>query len=97
MQDVPGVSVFCGAGTGAARHPDQRRPPRLHQDPPDDVSEPGVRPCPCRDDPQGRGGTVDELTPLAVYPLSDEASYVNGAEITVDGGVEAITNALDGV
>ncbi|WP_053846996.1 SDR family NAD(P)-dependent oxidoreductase [Streptomyces sp. NRRL B-24085] len=52
--------------------------------------------------PQGRAGTVDEVAPLIVYLLSDEASYVNGAEITVDGGyaahggVKAITNALDG-
>ncbi|MCL8017244.1 SDR family NAD(P)-dependent oxidoreductase [Streptomyces sp. AS02] len=51
--------------------------------------------------PQGRAGAVDEVAPLVVYLLSDEASYVNGAEITVDGGyaahggVKAITNALD--
>ncbi|WP_329131726.1 SDR family NAD(P)-dependent oxidoreductase [Streptomyces sp. NBC_00670] len=52
--------------------------------------------------PQGRPGTVDEVAPLVVYLLSEESSYVNGAEITVDGGytahggVKAITNALDG-
>ncbi|MGW3289243.1 SDR family NAD(P)-dependent oxidoreductase [Streptomyces sp. NPDC001002] len=52
--------------------------------------------------PQGRAGTVDEVAPLVVYLLSEEAAYVNGAEITVDGGyaahggVKAITNALDG-
>lgn len=51
--------------------------------------------------PQGRPGTVDEVAPLVVYLLSEESSYVNGAEITVDGGyaahggVKAITNALD--
>ncbi|MEU6375723.1 SDR family oxidoreductase [Streptomyces sp. NPDC046909] len=51
--------------------------------------------------PQGRAGTVDEVAPLVVYLLSEESSYVNGAEITVDGGyaahggVKAITNALD--
>ncbi|GGN48902.1 hypothetical protein GCM10011579_002110 [Streptomyces albiflavescens] len=42
-----------------------------------------------------------EVAPLVVYLLSDESSYVNGAEITMDGGysahggVKAITNALD--
>jgi 3alpha(or 20beta)-hydroxysteroid dehydrogenase len=51
--------------------------------------------------PQGRAGTVDEVAPLVVYLLSEESSYVNGAEIAVDGGysahggVKAITNALD--
>ncbi|MFF1257401.1 SDR family NAD(P)-dependent oxidoreductase [Streptomyces sp. NPDC058321] len=51
--------------------------------------------------PQGRAGTVDEVASLVVYLLSEDAGYVNGAEITVDGGysshggVKAITNALD--
>jgi 3alpha(or 20beta)-hydroxysteroid dehydrogenase len=51
--------------------------------------------------PQGRAGTPDEVAPLVVYLLSDESGYVNGAEITVDGGYSAhggvkhITNALD--
>lgn len=53
--------------------------------------------------PQGRPGTCEEVAPLVVYLLSDESSYVNGAEITLDGGysahggVKAITNALDAV
>lgn len=45
--------------------------------------------------PQGRAGTPDEVAPLVVCLLSDETSYVNAAEITVDGGTKAITNALD--
>ncbi|MFI5685247.1 SDR family oxidoreductase [Streptomyces sp. NPDC051636] len=53
--------------------------------------------------PQGRPGTVDEVAPLIVHLLSDEASYGNGAEITVDGGYaahgggKAITSAPDPV
>jgi 3alpha(or 20beta)-hydroxysteroid dehydrogenase len=52
--------------------------------------------------PLSRPGTPGEVAPLVVYLLSDESSYVNGAEISVDGGfaahggVKAITNALDG-
>lgn len=52
--------------------------------------------------PQGRPGLPEEVAPLIVHLLSDEAGYTNGAEITVDGGyaahggVKAITNALDG-
>lgn len=52
--------------------------------------------------PLGRAGATEEMAPLVVYLLSDESAYVNGAEITVDGGyaahggVKAITNALDG-
>lgn len=51
--------------------------------------------------PQGRPGRVDDVAPLVVYLLSAESSYVNGAEIAVDGGysahggVKAILNALD--
>lgn len=51
--------------------------------------------------PLGRAGHTDEVAPLVVYLLSDESAYVNGAEITIDGGyaahggVKAITNALD--
>jgi 3alpha(or 20beta)-hydroxysteroid dehydrogenase len=52
--------------------------------------------------PQGRPGRPEEVAPLVIHLLSDESSYTNGAEITVDGGyaahggVKAITNALDG-
>lgn len=39
--------------------------------------------------PLGRTGTVDDVAPLVVYLISDESSYVSGAEIPVDGGQTA--------
>ena len=36
--------------------------------------------------PLGRGGTVDEVAPLVVFLISDESSFISGAEIPVDGG-----------
>lgn len=41
------------------------------------------------DTPLGRTGTVDDIAPLVVYLVSDESSFVNGAEIAVDGGLTA--------
>ena len=39
--------------------------------------------------PLGRAGTVEEVAGLVVFLASDESSYINGAEIAVDGGVTA--------
>jgi 3alpha(or 20beta)-hydroxysteroid dehydrogenase len=39
--------------------------------------------------PLGRTGTADEVAPLLVYLMSDESSFVSGAEIAVDGGLSA--------
>ena len=36
--------------------------------------------------PLVRGDTVDELAPLVVFLISDESSFISGAEIPVDGG-----------
>jgi 3alpha(or 20beta)-hydroxysteroid dehydrogenase len=36
--------------------------------------------------PLGRLGTVDDITPLMIFLMADESSYISGAEFSVDGG-----------
>ncbi|MEU1388122.1 MULTISPECIES: SDR family oxidoreductase [unclassified Nonomuraea] len=36
--------------------------------------------------PPCRAGTVEDVTPLVVFLISDESSRIGGAEIPVDGG-----------
>jgi 3alpha(or 20beta)-hydroxysteroid dehydrogenase len=41
------------------------------------------------DIPMGRRGLPDDVAPLVVFLLSDEAAWISGAEIAVDGGQAA--------
>ena len=42
-----------------------------------------------KDTPLQRFGRADELAALAVLLASDEATYMTGAELTIDGGLLA--------
>jgi 3alpha(or 20beta)-hydroxysteroid dehydrogenase len=46
--------------------------------------------------PMGRFGTVEEIAKVVIFLASDEASYVTGAEWSVDGGATAGDRSLLG-
>ncbi|MFF4584971.1 SDR family NAD(P)-dependent oxidoreductase [Streptomyces sp. NPDC001388] len=50
---------------------------------------PAFRVANLRETPLGRTGTVEDVTPLVVFLLSDDSAFVTGAEIPVDGGLTA--------
>jgi len=41
----------------------------------------------------GRSGTPNDIAPVALFLASDAARWINGANIPVDGGLEASVNA----
>jgi 3alpha(or 20beta)-hydroxysteroid dehydrogenase len=44
--------------------------------------------------PLGRVGTSEEVAPLVVFLISDESSFITGAEIVIDGGQVAHGGAM---
>ncbi len=45
--------------------------------------------------PLGREGRAEEVAAVVAFLLSDEASYVSGCDVLVDGGVCAAVAGLD--
>lgn len=53
------------------------------------LDDPSTAPGMYADVPLGRVGTADEVAKVAVFLCSDDAAYVNGAILPVDGGMYA--------
>lgn len=52
-------------------------------------AKPAFRTSHLAETPMGRTGTVEDIAPLVAFLLGDDAAYISGAEIPVDGGMSA--------
>ncbi|GAA2493992.1 SDR family oxidoreductase [Streptomyces longisporus] len=55
---------------------------------------PAFREANLRLTPLGRTGTVEDITPLVTFLLSDDSAFITGAEIPVDGGLTSHGGAM---
>ncbi len=58
------------------------------------LQDPAQRAALEREIPLGRIGQPQEVAKLVVYLASDEASYITGATVTIDGGLQRKTGSL---
>lgn len=82
-----GIRVNC-INSGAVRTSTAGIPVRLTQDMREGAPMSEVQ---RRATPLGRPGTVEEAAALALFLACDEASYVNGSVVTLDGGRTGLT------
>jgi len=61
--------------------------PGLVDTPMMDAAPPAFPAAAIAETPLGRAATAEEIAPLIVYLISDESSFVSGAEIAIDGGL----------
>jgi NAD(P)-dependent dehydrogenase (short-subunit alcohol dehydrogenase family) len=91
MDDACGASAAV-QGPGSAR---QRSKPRPGDDAdpqgvPADLGDPRVDDDIAR---VGRAGSAPDIAPAVLFLCSDAARWINGANLPVDGGLEASINA----
>jgi 3alpha(or 20beta)-hydroxysteroid dehydrogenase len=63
--------------------------PGLVETPLMDGASPEFQEAAHADTPLGRSAVPEEIAPLIVYLISDESSFVTGAEIAIDGGLSS--------